>query len=101
MVAEVILSAWRKVRNIRPALPELAVKDISGVKGRVHAVSSLLRKNGFQAEAKKIVDEFKEELFNDLKPSHIDSSYYELLVQLSNLLRGNKASASQARRNVE
>jgi len=93
LVAEAILAAWKKVWSIQPGLPELTVKDINGTKGRVHAISSLLQKNGFHVEAKKIVDEFKEELFNDLKPSHIDSSYYELLVRFSNLLRGGKGSA--------
>lgn len=93
LVAEAILAAWKKVKNSRSGLPELAEKDMNGVKGRIYAISSLLQKSGFQAEAKKIIDELKEELFRDLKPSHIDLSYHEFLVQFSNLLRGHRGSA--------
>lgn len=93
LVAEAILAAWKKVKSNRSGLPELAAKDVSGGKGRLHAISSLLQANGLQAEVKKILDEFKSELFGDLKSAHIDSSYYEFLARLNNLLRGDKDSA--------
>ena len=80
----------KKIRARKTELPELKVESLQVEANRLHVIQTWLEKAFSKDEVKPILNEIKEELFNNLKTSQIESRYYEFLEKLASELVTNK-----------
>lgn len=93
VTVEAVKEAWKELKKKNSELPDLTDDDLKYPKGKIQGLNSLLGKAGLGSEAKKIVEDFKDELFGNLKATHIEESYYDFLQALTDVLDDTRESA--------
>ncbi|HCZ11941.1 MAG TPA: hypothetical protein DHV16_06750, partial [Nitrospiraceae bacterium] len=70
-----------------PALSDLSEIQLQDSGGKIYVIDNWLKKGSIAEQEKKVVlNAIKEEVFNNLKSSHIEEEYFELLKKLAELL---------------
>lgn len=72
-----------------PNLPELQESDLLHPKGKIYVINKWLETSGMGNERKSIIEEIKKMVFEELKQSSIEDTYYEFLLKLKELV-GNE-----------
>jgi predicted ATP-dependent endonuclease of OLD family len=76
------------IRKNYPSLEAISDFDLSNKNGKIYALQNWLRKGQIDNnEQKIIIDSIKENIFENLKPSHIEPVYYKYLKKLTSFLR--------------
>ena len=85
------ISALRKEVT---SLSELTENDLNDSRGKIYALQVWLRKGEIERERQKeIIENIKEEIFNNLKSQQIEESYYEFLTKLAEYISEMKSVA--------
>jgi hypothetical protein len=84
---EVLVEAMRRIEYERGGLPEIPMVELEADRGRVEAIQRWLQRGGVDKNSiKTLMNEIKESVFTDLKPTQIEDSYYALLTELAKRL---------------
>lgn len=77
----------KRSRSENPSLPELLREDLEKSKGRLIIIQSWLEGNGIdKATTKIMLNNLKDELISNLKSSHLEPKYFDLLDGLAKKL---------------
>jgi predicted ATP-dependent endonuclease of OLD family len=75
-------------------LPELTGQKLNSSKGRIHAIRSWLIQGGIeQDKLREILNSIKDDIFDNLKSSHIEQKYYDFLSKLADYISKMKSVA--------
>jgi len=85
--ADAFGAVLNRISAEHPTLGELATEALSAAEPKLNTIKTWLVRGGIGTdEIKRILESVKEQLFSELKPSHIEEKYYDLLVQVSSKL---------------
>jgi hypothetical protein len=82
----------RRLTSEHPSLSELSPDALRTAEPKINTIKTWLHRGGIGVDdVKPILETLKEQLFLELKPSHIEDKYYDLLVQISSKLKPPQA----------
>ncbi len=77
-------SAIQKIKNENSSLPDFPIEDLKNPFGRLFVIQKWLESNHISKEnTKTILDELKTSLISNLKPSHLEPKYFDLLDEIA------------------
>ena len=76
------------LKKITSEYPELLIDDIKyeDTRGILFAIKEWLREKHLLKEYENIIKKLKDDIFDNLKPSHIKSEYYDLITELAEII---------------
>jgi hypothetical protein len=77
------LTAIASIRVNHPQLPEIKADDLTSVSKLAYIKAWLERGKIPHDDQKEILNGIKEQVFSDLKPTHIEDKYFLLMEQLA------------------
>ena len=81
---EIILRICKNVNRTNTSLRDLTLDDFRNNSGVIYVIKNWLNIPSFdESKQKEIIEMIKDEIFNELKQSHIEDNYYNLLEKLS------------------
>ena len=81
---EVILKICKDIKQANPSLKELTIDDFRNNRGVIYNIKNWLNILSIdESKQKEIIEVIKDGIFNELKQSHIEDNYYNLLQKLS------------------
>jgi predicted ATP-dependent endonuclease of OLD family len=87
---ETIKNLLKQVNSKYPQLPIFEDSKFDDSRGILFVISEWLKTNGFSSdESKKIIDDFKNKIFQNLKPSDILDKYYDFVSELEKQINLN------------
>jgi len=87
---QVFVQATKELKEKYSDLPKISGSDLSDSRGKVYAISKWLNGLGYDTVKKKdALEDIKTYIFENLKPSHIESDYYLHLDKLAGFISDN------------
>lgn len=88
---DTIKTLLKQVKTKYPQLIEIEDSKLSDSRGVLFAISEWLKTNGFSAaDSKNTIDDLKNNIFDNLKPSDIIDEYYDFIVELEKIVSEDK-----------
>lgn len=88
---DTIKTLLKQVKTKYPQLIDIEDSKLSDSRGVLFAISEWLKTNGFSAaDSKNTIDDLKNNIFDNLKPSDIIDEYYDFIVELEKIVSEDK-----------
>jgi len=88
---DTIKNLLKQVKTKYPQLIDIEDSKLSDSRGVLFAISEWLKTNGFSAaDSKNTIDDLKNNIFDNLKPSDIIDEYYDFIVELEKIVSEDK-----------
>lgn len=88
---DTIKTLLKQVKTKYPQLIDIEDSKLSDSRGVLFAISEWLKTNGFSAaDSKNTIDDLKNNIFDNLKPSDIIDEYYNFIVELEKIVSEDK-----------